>query len=331
MNALKVTENYNLELVQIADPHPGQGEVRVKLEAAAINKRDYWISVGKYPSIKPGTTLGSDGAGIVDEVGEGVSKTLLDKAVIINPNIDWGNNPDVQGSKYKILGMPIDGTFAEYVIVASDRLSALPNHLSFEEGAALPLAGLTAYRATFRHGLVSANKKVLISGFGGGVAHFAFLFSRAVGATVSVTTGNQSNMEKARALGAKFQFNYNDEDWLIKAADSAGGFDVIIDSAGGDQFNNLIKLLNPGGCIVFYGASNGLPTSLDLYRLFWKQGTIQGSTMGNDQEFEEMIRFVEDNMITPLISMKYPFEQVDYAVRQVQHSGLPGKSVIVFK
>jgi zinc-binding alcohol dehydrogenase/oxidoreductase len=331
MKALKVTHNYNLELVEIDDPQPGQGQVRVKLEAAAINKRDYWISVGKYPSIIPGTTLGSDGAGIVDKVGDGVSKTLQDKAVIINPNIDWGSDPQVQSDKYKILGMPVDGTFAEYVIVDSDRLSALPTHLSFEEGAALPLAGLTAYRATFRHGQVSAEDKVLISGFGGGVAHYAFLFSRAVGARVSVTTGNQLNIDQAKKLGAEYQYNYNDEDWIKQAADSAGGFDVIVDSAGGDQFNNLIKLLNPGGKIVFYGASNGLPTSLDLYRLFWKQGTIQGSTMGNDQEFEEMIRFVEENMISPLISMKYPFAQVDYAVRQIQHAGLPGKSVVVFK
>jgi zinc-binding alcohol dehydrogenase/oxidoreductase len=331
MKALKVSENYQLELVETDEPQPGQGQVRVNLRAAAINKRDYWISVGKYPSITPGTTLGSDGAGIVDMVGEGVSKTLLDRAVIINPNIDWGSNPEVQSSDYRILGMPVDGTFAEYVVVNADRLSDLPTHLSFEEGAALPLAGLTAFRATFRYGKVKDTTKVLISGFGGGVAHYAFLFSRAVGAKISVTTGNQLNMDKAKDLGAEFQFNYNDEDWIVKAAEKVGGFDVIIDSAGGDQFNNLIKLLNPAGKIVFYGASNGLPTSLDLYRLFWKQGAIQGSTMGNDQEFEAMIRFVEQNMITPLISIKYPFDQVDYAVRQIQHAGLPGKSVVVFK
>ena len=330
MKALKVTEDYSLELVEVPDPTPEQGQVRIKLAAAAINKRDYWISVGKYPSIVPGTTLGSDGAGIVDAVGEGVSKTLLDKAVIINPNLNWGPNPDVQGNDYKILGMPVDGTFAEYVITTPDRLSALPNHLNFEEGAALPLAGLTAYRAIFHHGKVAQSNKVLISGFGGGVAHFAFLFAKALGAEISVTTGTEANMSKAKELGATYQFNYNDEDWIKKAAAQVGGFDVIIDSAGGDQFNNLIKLINPAGRIVFYGASNGLPTSLDLYRLFWKQGTIQGSTMGNDTEFEEMIRFIEDNMITPMISMKYPFGQADNAVKQVQHASLPGKTVIIF-
>lgn len=330
MKALKVFQNNELKLVDIADPHPGQGQVRVKLKAAAINKRDYWISVGKYPSIRENITLGSDGAGIIDKLGVGVQKTWLDKAVIINPNNNWGPDPEVQSSDYAILGMPIDGTFAEYVVVDVSRLSLLPTHLSFEEGAALPLAGLTAYRAIFRHGQVAKNEKVLISGFGGGVAHYAFLFSRAIKANISVTTGKQLKMDIAKELGATYQFNYNDEDWVKQALDTAEGFDVIIDSAGGDQFNNLIKLLNPGGKIIFYGASNGLPTSLDLYRVFWKQGTIQGSTMGNDEEFEEMVRFVEENLITPMISMKYPFEQADFAVKQMEHAELPGKTVLLF-
>jgi len=330
MKALKIGADNNLDLVEIDDPQPGVGEVRVKLKAAAINKRDYWISVGKYPSIRPGTTLGSDGAGIVDALGETVSKTWLDKAVIINPNISWGENPEVQGKEYSILGMPKDGTLAEYVVVKADRLSALPPHLGFEEGAALPLAGLTAFRAVFHHGKVAAGTSVLISGFGGGVAHFAFLFSKAANAKVSITTGNDFNIKKAKELGAEFQFNYKDTDWIAHAVESARGFDVIIDSAGGDQFNSFIKILNPAGRIVFYGASNGLPSSLDLYRLFWKQGTIQGTTMGNDEEFEAMVRFVEENQITPLISKKYPFEQVAFAVKQIQHAHLPGKSIIVF-
>ena len=330
MKALKVIENNELSLVDIEQPVPAQGQVRVKLNAAAINKRDYWISVGKYPDIKSGTTLGSDGAGIVDALGEGVSKTWLDKAVVINPNVDWGDDLQVQGKDYKILGMPVDGTFAEYIVVGVDRLVTLPTHLSFEEGASLPLAGLTAYRACFHHGKVKKGMQVLISGFGGGVAHFAFKFALAIGAEVSITTGHPENMEIARNLGATHQFNYTDPDWIKTAAEQAGGFDVIIDSAGGDQFNNLIKLLKPAGKVVFYGASNGLPTSLDLYRLFWKQGTIQGSTMGSDQEFKAMISFVEQHSIAPLISSKYAFMHIEHAIKQMKNTGNPGKTVVVF-
>ena len=330
MKALIVQKDNNIALAELDEPHAGNGQVRVKLKAASVNKRDYWISVGKYPGIQPGVALGSDGAGIVDEAGEGVSKTWLDRAVIINPNINWGNNPAVQSKDYTILGMPQDGTFAEYVVVTADRLMPMPTHLNFDEAAGLPLAGLTAYRACFYHGRVQEGMKVLISGFGGGVAHFAFLFALAAKAEVSITSGHENNLAKARTMGAKFGFNYHQDNWIEEASMRAGGFDLIIDSAGGDQFNNLVQLLNPAGKIVFYGASNGLPTSLDLYRLFWKQGTIQGSTMGNDDEFKAMVEFVEKHQIAPLISRRYPFEQIENAIKEVRKTGLPGKTIIVF-
>jgi len=330
MKALVVKENKNISIEEVDEPHVGEGEVRVKLKAASINKRDYWISEGKYPDIQPDVVLGSDGAGIVDIIGEGVSKTWKERAVIINPNINWGDNSLVQGKDYKILGMPSNGTFAEYVVVKADRLCPLPAHLTFEEAASLPLAALTAYRACVHHGEIIKEMKVLISGFGGGVAHFAFLFAKALGAAVSITSGHESNLKRAKELGAENGFNYHDENWIQEATMHSGGFDLIIDSAGGDQFNNLIQLLNPAGKIVFYGASNGLPTSLDLYRLFWKQGTIQGSTMGNDDEFFAMIKFVEEHNITPLVCRRYPFEQIENAIKQMEDSGKPGKTVVVF-
>jgi zinc-binding alcohol dehydrogenase/oxidoreductase len=330
MQALVVTKNKDLKLLDVPDPQVGENEVRVKLEAAALNKRDYWISIGKYPNIKNGVVLGSDGAGIIDQIGEGVSKTWLDKAVIINPNIGWGDNLAVQGADYNILGMPTNGTFAEYVVVNIDRIAEMPNHLNFDEAASLPLAGLTAYRACFHHGILDSSKKVLISGFGGGVAHFAFLFARAIDAEVSITSSRANNLQKAKELGAKSGFNYLKDNWIQEASMHDGGYDLIIDSAGGEQFNNLIKLLNPGGKIVFYGASNGLPTSLDLYRLFWKQGTIQGSTMGNDAEFKDMVEFIEQHKISPFISRRYPFAQAANAIKQLGSTESPGKSIIIF-
>ena len=330
MQALVVNKNNVLKLSDLPDPQVNENEVRVKLKAAALNKRDHWISIGKYPNIKNGVALGSDGAGVIDQLGDGVSKTWLDKAVIINPNRDWGDNLTVQGPEYNILGMPTNGTLAEYVVVNIDRIVEMPNHLNFDEAASLPLAGLTAYRACFHHGLLDSSKKILISGFGGGVAHFAFLFARAVGAEVSITSSRENNLQKAKELGSKSGFNYQNDDWIQEASMHDGGYDLIIDSAGGDQFNNLIKILNPGGKIVFYGASNGLPTSLDLYRLFWKQGTIQGSTMGNDAEFKDMVKFIELHKITPFISQRYPFAQATNAIKQLGSTGSPGKTIIVF-
>jgi zinc-binding alcohol dehydrogenase/oxidoreductase len=330
MKALVVQKNKKIAIEDVAIPKVGEGEVRVKIKAAALNKRDYWISVGKYPGILPGVVLGSDGAGVVDETGVGVDKKWLDKSVIINPNVNWGDNPLVQSKEYTILGMPTNGTFAEYVVVKEDRLNLIPDHLTSEEAASLPLAGLTAYRACMHYGEVNNKKKVLISGFGGGVAHIAFQFANAIGAQVSITSGQEHTLAKAIEMGAIHGFNYRDENWIQDASLRAGGFDLIIDSAGGDQFNDLIKILNPGGKIVFYGASNGLPTSLDLYRLFWKQGTIQGSTMGNDEEFAAMVKFVEEQRISPLVGRRYPFEQIENAIDQMGNESFPGKAVLVF-
>ncbi len=329
MKAWVVQEDLSLQQVELAEPQPGPGQVRVQIQAAAVNKRDYWISVGKYPGIKPGVALGSDGAGVVDKLGEGVSQEWLHKSVVINPNINWGPDPAVQGEDYQILGMPAHGTFAEYVVVDEDRLHLKPDFLSVEEAAALPLSGLTAFRACFYHGKINAEKNVLVTGFGGGVAHYAFMFARATGANVSVTSGKAANLEKARHMGASYAFDYHQSDWITQASMHCNGFDVIIDSAGGEQFNELIRLLKPAGRLVFYGATNGLPTKLDLYRLFWKQITIQGSTMGNDSEFAAMLAFVADKQIRPMIRRQYPFEQTDLAIKQLSETSAPGKVVVV--
>jgi len=330
MKALIVTKGKGIEYVDVAEPSAGEGEVLVKLKAASINKRDYWISIGKYPGIKDGVTLGSDGAGIVDQVGTGVDESLIGKSIIINPNINWGSDPAVQGDDYNILGMPSNGTFAQYVVVNADRIIPIPDHLDYSTAAALPLAALTAFRACFHHGQLLADEKVLITGFGGGVAHIAFMMAKSVFSEVYVTSGNKESLAIAKGLGAKAGFNYMEPAWLQQATSCAQGFDLIIDSAGGDQLNDLIKILNPGGRIVFYGASNGLPANLDLFRLFWKQGRIQGSTMGSDIEFKQMVDFVSEHEIEPIIAKKYPFEHILEAIEQMGQSNPVGKSVIIF-
>ena len=152
----------------VAKPALQAGEVLVHVKAAALNRRDYWITVGKYAGIKYPTILGSDGAGIVTEVGDGVDSGLIGKEVIINPSHDYGDNPEFQGKDFKILGLPDDGTFAEYVKVKAAYLYDKPAHLSWEQAAAIPLAGLTAYRALFTKGKAKKGDKVLVTGVGGG-------------------------------------------------------------------------------------------------------------------------------------------------------------------
>jgi len=300
------------------------GEVcLVKLKAAALNRRDYWISVGKYPGIKSGATLGSDGSG---EVVKGPD-AWIGKKVWINPNISWGDNPDVQASNYTILGTPEDGTLAEYLAVSADRLVEIPSHLDFSEAAAIPLAGLTAYRAAFTKAQIKTGDKILITGIGGGVSQFATQFAIAAGADVYVNSSSEEKLERAMKMGVKAGFNYKEEGWLKEAA-AHGKFDAVIDSAGGNAINNYLKLVKPGGIIVIYGSTTGRPEQIDLFRLFWSQVSIVGSTMGNDEEFSQMTQFVADHEIQPTIDKTYPFSEGIEAIQSMASSDQFGKVLI---
>lgn len=329
MKALTLTEPGTIALIEKEKPQPQKGEVLVRIKAAALNRRDQWIREGKYPGIQTGVTLGSDGAGVVEAAADDVDQSWLGKEVIINPNINWGENPVVQSASYTILGMPVDGTFAEYICVKADRLAAKPGLLTFAQAAALPLGGLTAYRAVFTNGGLKKGEKVLISGVGGGVAQFAFQFAHAAGADVWITSGSDEKISFAVEQGAMGGFNYKEEDWHKGAKKTSEGFNLIIDSAGGDQLNQLIDTLLPAGRLVFYGATAGVPSRLNLHKLFWLQARLQGSTMGNDEEFHEMVRYVEEHRIEPFMEDPLGFENIVEAFDRLKEGGQLGKVVVV--
>ena len=332
MKALIYTGNKE-KIVDFAEkpkPTPGEGQVMVKMTAAALNHRDQWMRVGKYPGLQPDVTLGSDGCGVVEEVGDGVEPGLVGDEVIINPNNNWGPDPKAQALDYHILGMPKDGTFAEYLVVNKDRVQLKPTHLSSEQAAALPLGGMTAFRACFTQGNVNNDSKVLITGIGGGVALFALQFCTAVGAKVYVSSSSNEKIDKAVDLGAVAGFNYTEETWTKEANKLAAGFDVVVDSAGGDAINNYLKVVKPGGTIVFFGSTIGPSNGLDLFRMFWSQVRLQGSTMGNDQEFLDMIQFVGENEITPIVDSVRPFNQVVSAFDEMEKGSQMGKLVVTF-
>jgi len=328
MKALVLTAPGKVELKDIEKPKPKSGEALVRVQAASLNKRDQFIREGKYPNIQLNCVLGSDGCGQVVEVGDDGNNDWLQKEVIINPNINWGTHDSVQSREYSILGMPTNGTFAEYVAVDIDRLVEKPQYLSSEEAAAFPLGGLTAYRACFYHGKIKKGENVLISGIGGGVAQFAFEFAKAAGANVFVTSGSEEKMQQALDHGAIEAYNYKAKDWYKNPWKTKGGFDVVIDSAGGDQINSFIKVMKPAGRIVFYGATNGLPASLDLYRMFWNQITLQGSTMGNDKEFINMVSFINEHKIEPNIDSVRPFDEIFSAIDDMSSNKKSGKLVV---
>ncbi|MGB3180820.1 MAG: zinc-binding dehydrogenase [Cyclobacteriaceae bacterium] len=329
MKALFLTDqnDSHLRIGEIDKPKPGPGEALVQIKAAALNHRDQWMREGKYPGIQYETIIGSDAAGVVVEVNDD-DNSWKGKSVIINPNIGWGDNPAVQDSNYTILGMPHNGTFTEYISIPVHRLKEMPAHLDYTQAASLPLAGLTAYRALFTHGMLQEGQRVLVNGIGGGVAQMAFMFAKAAGAEISVTSGSQEKLDLMKERGAAGTYNYKEEKWAKAALRGQGGFHLCIDSAGGKALNNLVRCTAPGGRIVFYGSTTGTPPELDLFRIFWNQITLQGSTMGNDEEFSQMVDFTARHKLVPEVDSVRPFAEAEKAFDAMKNFTQTGKLVL---
>lgn len=312
----------------VKKPKPVKDQVLIKLKYAALNHLDYWVITEKSQHNPLGHILGSDGAGVVEDVGEDADPFLVGAEVVINPGLDWGNNPIVQGDSFRILGYPDNGTFAEYIVISKKYIFEKPEHLSFAESAAVPLAALTAYRALFSKARLRAKEKVLITGAGGGAALWILQFAVSYQARVYVTSGSEEKINKAKELGALGGFNYKDPEWASKAQKEAGGFDIIIDSAGGDQFSKLIELALPGGRIVNFGRTAGNITDIATRLLYWKQLSILGTTMGTRDEFLTMLDFIETRKLKPIIDQVYPLNQFHDALARMTNGNQFGKIVL---
>ncbi len=328
MRALQLSAVNQLSVVDLADPQPAADEVVVTLRAAALNHRDVWIKAGQYAGLKFPCILGSDGAGVVEAVGRGVDSSWVGREVIINPSLGWGANEHAQGEKFSILGLPREGTLAEKIAVPVIQLSAKPAHLSWEEAAALPLAGLTAYRGVFSRAQLKASDRVLVTGIGGGVALFALQFAVATGAEVWVTSSSEDKIARAVALGAKGGLNYTQLGWAATAVKTVGHFDVIVDSAGGDGFGDLLDLAAPGGRIVFNGATRGNPSGLALRKVFWRQLSLLGTTMGSPADWLAMMEYVALHRLRPVVSEVFPLTRGPEAFALMERGGQFGKIVM---
>jgi zinc-binding alcohol dehydrogenase/oxidoreductase len=313
---------------EVEKPTPGPGEVLVQIKAAALNRRDYWIAVGKYAGIKYPTILGADGVGIVAEAGDGATE-WLNKEVIINPSHNWGDHAEFQSKEFKILGLPDNGTLAEFVLVKAEYLYPKPAHLTWEQAAALPLAGLTAYRALFTKAKIKKGDKVLVVGVGAGTGTFLLQWAIAAGCQVFVTSGSGEKIELAKQLGAAAGVNYKAQDWAEELKLFAGGgFNVIVDSALGSDFAKIPDLCCPGGRIVFFGGTAGNIPEINARPIFWKQLQILGTTMGTQEEFKAMLSFVKEHKIVPVIDEVFPLAEAGKAFDKMGSSRQFGKLVI---
>jgi NADPH:quinone reductase-like Zn-dependent oxidoreductase len=322
----KINEKVIIKDVDL--PELNQNEVLVRVSHAALNHRDVWIQKGQYAGIRTPIILGADGSGVVVNSGSEENAHWINQEVIVNPGMNWGENARVQAKDYVILGTPDDGTFAEYVKVPVKLLYKKPSHLNLSQAAALPLAGLTAYRATMTRAKVKHGENVLITGIGGGVALFCMQFAIAAGCNVYVTSGDDDKIIKAIAMGAIAGCNYKNDDWEKQLKNKSGGFDAIIDSSGGSTFAKLVDIAKPAARIVMYGATLGNFDSGVPAKIFWKQLDIMGSTMGSDLEFKEMVSFVNQNQIVPIVDCVYHLAQIQEALNLLQTGKQFGKIVL---
>jgi NADPH:quinone reductase-like Zn-dependent oxidoreductase len=315
MKALRLHElggPEQLRVDEIDRPAIREDEALVRIRAAALNRRDLFITQGLYPNVHLPVTLGADGAGEIAQLGAVDGGLRVGDEVVIDPMLGWGDDPRVwDAAASSILGMPRDGTFAGYVAVPAANVYRKPAGLSMEEAAAIPLAGLTAFRAVFTRGALQPGETVLVTGVGGGVQTFVLLFAKRAGAraiVTDVTINSATSPDWAKTLRAMERV------------------DLVVDSSGGDTLRTAIDVVRPGGRIAIYGGTNG-NASIKMFPLFWKHLTILGTSMGSPEDFAAMLRLF-DGALRPAIDRAFALEDATAAFARLAESSQFGKIVL---
>lgn len=302
-----------LQLVDSSAKATNKGEVQIRLKSAGLNHRDLFVMSARSSNDAP-LIPGSDGAGIIAQIGKEVQTLKIGDEVIIHPTLGWHTTSEVPEVP-DIVGGPTDGTLAEYITLPADNILPKPSHLTWDEAGVLSLSALTAYRALFTRGNLQPGEHVLIPGIGGGVATYAMLFALAAKARVTVTSRSEAKRAQAMQLGA---INALDSysDW--HKGSNAPCVDLIMDSIGQAMFTQYLDVLRPGGRVVMYGASSGDQLHVPIRALFFPQISILGSSMGSREEFVHMLEWVERHQIKPVVDRIYPLEDTALAFERMK-------------
>lgn len=310
-------------------PVPGPGEALVRMRAAAINYRDLGIIGGAYPN-KPGVVPLSDGAGIVEAVGAGVTSVRPGDAVASCFYPYWESGPATSANHRASLGCEIDGVLAELAIVPASGLVAKPAGLDFTEAATLPCAGLTAWTALFTEGRLLPGQTVVIQGTGG-VALFALQFTTMIGARTILLSGSDAKLERARSMGADVTINYRTTpDWAAAVLDATGGegADLIVELGGGATLANSLNCIRTGGRISIIGVLGGLVAEVPIPPILFRHIHMTGITVGHREDFQTMCAAIDANGITPVIDRTFAFADAAGAYTHLPKGEHFGKLVI---
>jgi NADPH:quinone reductase-like Zn-dependent oxidoreductase len=312
-----------LVLEEAPDPAPGPGEVLIRLRASALNHLDVWIRKG-LPSVPKPRILGADGAGVVEALGEGVESFETGQRVVINPGVEQAD-----GSIH-VVGEHGDGTNAELIAVPATNVYPMPDGLSFEDAAAFPLVFETAYRMLVTRAALREGEWVLLWGIGGGVSTAGLAIARALGARTIVTSSSDAKLERARELGADAVVNHATGDVKATVHEVTGGHgaDVVVDSVGDATWRTSLDVAARDGRIAVCGATSGPNPPAALHRVWWKQLTILGSTMGTKADFEGAYELVASGRARPVVDEVVPLEEIRAAHARLEAGEQLGKIVL---
>lgn len=311
-----------LALTELADPEPGPGEVRVDLVAAALNRRDWWIRTGG--DVELPVVLGSDGAGIVSALGDGVRGVELGDEVVIYPGRNWGAREEAAAPGFELLGVPRQGTYAERVVVDGAAVRPRPAGWTWAQAAALPVAGLTAWRALVRHAQAGPGRTILVPGAGGGVGTFAIQIGHELGARMVATSSSPQKLERLRALGMAAGADYRDPDWPAQLAP----VDAAIDGVGGAAWPGCLQALSPAGSLICFGDTDGELGEISISELFFRYLRIQGTTLGSPGEFDALLTHCADASWRPIIDSVFHLSDVVQAHHRLDAADRFGKIVL---
>jgi zinc-binding alcohol dehydrogenase/oxidoreductase len=305
---------------EFSAPAERQGWVTVALRASALNWHDVLVRQGRYRSPLP-HIIGADGAGVRTDTGE---------QVVVLPSLNWGENDEAPSRGWEILGDHTPGTYAELVSVPADCLAAKPAGFSWAEAAALPLVGVTTYRALFVRGRLRAGESMLVVGAGGGIATMAISLAVAAGAAITVTSSSSETIERAVSAGARGGVLHSETEWPERAramSPNKAGFDLVLDPVG--RWSESVRALRPGGRLVVLGANAAETAPMDIRSFYFGQFDLLGTTMGSSRDFAGLLNMIDRCSVRPpVIDREFPLDRAAEAHQHLERGRTFGKCVL---
>jgi zinc-binding alcohol dehydrogenase/oxidoreductase len=305
---------------EFSGPPERQGWVTIALRASALNWHDVLVRQGRYRSPLP-HIIGADGAGVRTDTGEDV---------VVLPSLNWGGRNDAPGSRWEILGDHTPGTYAELVSVPAECVAPKPAGMSWAEAAALPLVGVTTYRALFVRGRLRAGESMLVIGAGGGIATMAIALAVAAGASITVTSSSNDTIERGVSAGARGGVLHSETEWPEHAralSPNGAGFDLILDPVG--RWSESVRALRPGGRLVVLGANAAQTAPMDVRSFYFGQFDLLGTTMGSNRDFADLLDMIDRCSVRPpVIDREFPLDRAAEAHEHLEQARAFGKCVL---